>query len=840
MKTSRLHTLREVLETGITVDNISKPIPISAVFIPKIQRSYAQGRINETDVRTDFLKDIFATLASEKDETLELSFLFGSKQKLIVGGEDGFELLDGQQRTTTMYLLYWYIYSRESETMPDFLKHFTYETRDTSTQFLSKISSVRMCFDEEKPSSIIKANKWFTDDFYCDATISAMLNTLDDIHRKYIEIGCMDLMLKLDRLKFYVLLLEKFDRNDELYIKMNSRGLSLIPFENFKASVVQYMKDPARNGVYEHDSPSSGKMPYWLDFTSKIDAKWIDIFWENPTINLVGKDCAEIIDIQDKVIGSNYFRFFNRYFFTKAALLAGVENRKVSVLPDFFYNNVESDDAEQRLKGWDNYEILFELIKQQPGDSIPVFGDIAKILDVFHSHYSEIRELVRKDPYGNTKAFDVRIRDGYTLSNRVVFAAITEFIEAMPPSCSFENDIVKENFIRMLRIVHNIIENTLIETQIAAIGVISAISEIIRLPGAIDDNFYKSLAITKLKSRNQQLEQEQIKAKEMFDVNGEFDQTWEQAFITAESHPFFKGAVNFFFTPGAGTSKDFMHRYEVMKELFDEKGISLSYRNNHVLIRAILSCLNHWASDDKFSGMQNRYFTENAEKEKYLKNTIIGCPEVKALFCNYFQHQGVTMVDYLNDVIIHASPDPNEGDESFKMLYSRLINDTNASKIFDWVDTREHEKGKRFRIQNNRSYIIAIPGTWYDQLVLDTERHLIISDFVSRLGFAFADKNQEQCMNLIGDSWGWRIDIKKKITGKSGIEYEFRIAFNEWKNACFYVYGDVNLLIGQFYLTANEIESGRVLVASIPYRYMNNKQPLEDKIKEVESKLMKL
>ena len=326
----------------------------------------------------------------------------------------------------------------------------------------------------------------------------------------------------------------------------------------------------------------------------------------------------------------------------------------------------------------------------------------------------------------------------------------------------------------------------------------------------------------------------------MFDENGKFDRTWEQAFIIAERHPFFKGAVNFFFTPGVGTSKDFLHRYEVMKELFDEKGISLSYRNNHVLIRAILSCLSHWVSDDKFSGMLNRYFTENVEKEKYLKNTIISCPEVKTLFCNYFQHQGVTMREYLNDVINHASPDPNDGDESFKMLYSRLINDTNASKILDWVDAREREKGKRFRIQNNRSYIIAIPGTWYDQLVLDTERHLIIPDFVSRLGFVFVDKNQEQCMNLIGDSWGWRIDIKKIITGESGTEYEFRVSFNEWKNACFYIYGDVNLLIERFNLTANEIESGRVLVASIPYRYMNNKQPLEDKIKEVESKLIKM
>ncbi len=149
MKTTKLHTFKEVLTKGITVDGHEEPIKISYIFIPKIQRSYAQGRKAESDIRTDFLDDIFSVLVSDKNTPLELSFLFGSKQVLINGVKDGFELLDGQQRTTTLFLLYWYVYNREEKQLPDFLGRFTYETRDTSTNFLMNITK-KKCFIDKK------------------------------------------------------------------------------------------------------------------------------------------------------------------------------------------------------------------------------------------------------------------------------------------------------------------------------------------------------------------------------------------------------------------------------------------------------------------------------------------------------------------------------------------------------------------------------------------------------------------------------------------------------------------------------------------------------------------
>lgn len=840
MKTTKLHTFKEILTIGITVDGHEKPIKISYLFIPKIQRSYAQGRKAESDIRTDFLDDIFSVLVSDENTPLELSFLFGSKQLLINGVTDGFELLDGQQRTTTLFLLYWYVYNREEKQMQDFLGHFTYETRDTSTSFLTNIAKKKFSFDGKKPSEVLKANKWFTDDYNCDPTVCAMLNMLDEIHSRYNRIENPSLTNNLERLQFYVLLLEKFDMNDELYIKMNSRGLSLIPFENFKASIVRYMKKYS-GAIFGGDKPEYGKSPYWLDFISKIDSRWIDIFWQNPTTN----DSCEIneeILINDFEVGNRYFRFLNRYFFTKAAILKGVDDKKLHALPYFFTHDCEEPEAEKRLRGWNNYVELFNLIADSqkdislPAAKYPVFSAIERILETFLTHQDFILNCVHADPYGNTSNFDVLRKDKYLLPDKIIFAAITEFIESLPEGKDFNGEVVKENFRRMIRVAQNIIENTTIETDIPAVGVINALSEIIHYQGAIDGNFYYSLATNDLKRRNEQLKDEKEKAKEMFDDNGIYNQTWEDAFKEAEKHPFFKGSVSFFFTPKAGSCQDFLDRYSVIGKLFDENGITEDYRKNkqHILIRAMLSCLNHW---DR-SGLQDRFFTEKADnKDKHLKAIVTGCPEVRTMFCNYFNKTNISIDDYLYKVVENASCIPDEDNDSFKMLYRRLINDENSSAIYDDVAERESYRGC-FCIKNNRSYVIMIPSKWHDQLVLDTERHQIIPSLINDYSFIYYDDNQRKQMDSpLHDYWGWSVDIYKTLKYNDK-EYFLHLYFNEYKQVEFYVYGsNVSELENLFGVSDNTIKDGIRLPEIKPYQFKNDKQEITNKIKEIETKL---
>ena len=815
MITSELHTLEFLLTQGIKIKGASNPIEIPYIFIPKIQRAYAQGRKEECDVRRDFLSALFDTLTSGEDVSLELSFLFGSQQALAKRSEDnnirGFELLDGQQRTTTLFLLYWYISIREQKSIPDFLAKFTYDTRDTSIQFLKNITSKSFQIDLEKfiPSEAIKIRKWFTDDYYCDSTVCAMLNMLDAIHEKYNGCTCSNIYDRLSRLKFYVLMLEEFDMNDELYIKMNSRGLPLIPFENFKASVVKFMK---ASGHYGRDDVENGQVPYWFLFASKMDAKWIDLFWKYN--NNSTDECSEI-PINDKEIGIHYFNFINRYLFTKSCIDDNLSNCR-----EFFYTDTESEKFHKRLFGWEKYEKVFN-----NDDSF--FCKLERVMDELCHSWENIKEKINADPYKNVDSFDLHKAD-ITIPERVVFAAITEFIEQLPSEKHIID--VEENFNRMLRVVFNLIENTAIESMNPAIRVINAVSEIIRATDVINGNFYQSLATEKFNSRNHQLQEEIEKAKQMC-TKGTFNVQWENEFITAEKHPFFKGSILFFIQKNSsGTIDDFNKRFELVRNMFDKDGITADYKRDHILIRAIVSCINYW---DK--GLENRYITETAEKEKYLKMLLTNYNEVRDMFCDYFENNSsIDIIEYLTNKIKNATPKANEPN-GFKLLFNRMVNNPSASALFDWIADREESTKKHFNVQYNRnSYLINIYRAWYDRIILDTERHLIIPNIVDKFNMNYVNSDQESMIKgAVKDAWGWDIDIRRIENCPSG-NYTILLSFNEWKYVDFYVYGnDIDTLANTFNIPPENKQKDRIWVSNIPYQLLSDQQKIEDEINRI-------
>ncbi|QKU22054.1 DUF262 domain-containing protein [Acinetobacter lwoffii] len=66
------------------------------IEIPIIQRDYAQGRLEQEKIRERFLNALYISLSEEK--SIELDFVYGSQV------DDTLQLLDGQQRLTTLFL----------------------------------------------------------------------------------------------------------------------------------------------------------------------------------------------------------------------------------------------------------------------------------------------------------------------------------------------------------------------------------------------------------------------------------------------------------------------------------------------------------------------------------------------------------------------------------------------------------------------------------------------------------------------------------------------------------------------------------------------------------------
>ena len=226
------------------------------VQIPIIQRDYAQGRTDRraSQIREGFLNTIFEVL--ENNKTLHLDFIYGSVK------QDKFIPLDGQQRLTTLFLLYWYFGKKEDKDI-NYLKNFTYETRSSSREFSSKLVDSEIDFSDTNISEQIKDSSWFLAYWENDPSIQAMLTMIDAIHSKFCS---QTFYNNLDNISFNFFKLEKFGLDDDLYIKMNARGKSLTDFENFKAKFEKHLSqiDEELN----------------TEFSRKIDNEWTDFFWK--------------------------------------------------------------------------------------------------------------------------------------------------------------------------------------------------------------------------------------------------------------------------------------------------------------------------------------------------------------------------------------------------------------------------------------------------------------------------------------------------------------------------------------------------------------------------------
>lgn len=143
------------------------------VSIPVIQRDYAHGRKDKAYIRRAFITEIKNHL--DKDSEVILDFVYGS-----VEGKK-FLPIDGQQRLTTLWLIYWYISFRSGKLSEDkkYLSKFSYETRISSQEFCKKICELTYSPDiSDNVVDFIKQQTWFYSSWLQDPTISSMLRTI--------------------------------------------------------------------------------------------------------------------------------------------------------------------------------------------------------------------------------------------------------------------------------------------------------------------------------------------------------------------------------------------------------------------------------------------------------------------------------------------------------------------------------------------------------------------------------------------------------------------------------------------------------------------------------------
>lgn len=245
----------------------SAPSPIRSIEIPIIQRDYAQGRQapDVDEIRAGFLEVLLDAVAG--GEPVGLDFVYGRVDHEVM------RPLDGQQRLTTLFLLHWYLASaaeRLDSQAP--WTNFSYATRPSARLFCERLTQNALPQRVERPSAWITDQEWYLHVWKDDPTIQAMLVMLDaindQIHQSHPDLDPSAAWARLNdqnspAISFYLLPLEDMESDEDLYIKMNSRGKPLTLFESFKARFEQDIAYSQRSHEFAH----------------KVDGAWSDLLW---------------------------------------------------------------------------------------------------------------------------------------------------------------------------------------------------------------------------------------------------------------------------------------------------------------------------------------------------------------------------------------------------------------------------------------------------------------------------------------------------------------------------------------------------------------------------------
>lgn len=621
------------------------------IEIPIIQRDYAQGRKNQSKVRTSFLKALYDSL--QTNEVLMLDFTYGSIE------DNKLQPLDGQQRLTTLFLLHCYasIICNISNKESDLLNNFSYETRMTSRDFCRKLvsnlgnfSEVRL-YDQPdgnkvKISHMIEDSSWFFLSWKNDPTISAMLNTLDDIQDNFYKIdNIWEKLTKQKIIQFYYIELENLGLTDDLYIKMNARGKLLTTFENFKAGIEKKVYDSSwTNGISAQDS-----------FEIKIDTKWTDFFWKEFRIG--------------SSIDDAFVKFFAFIF----------------MLDVSFDKNLSLESRSESVKKLqENSEnISIESLSKTTFDRIVEYLDLlTEIYPIINSNLN--LELFRHSPEKN---FLHEVVNGSSYTQKVLlFAQIKYFLKLEKIE-----DFDSKSYYYWIRVIRNIVSSgdvdrngkrpDIIRSPQTFIGMINLVSDL----SVGSNNIYQFLSnkSNKINSNfsKSQVEEERIKASLILE-----DSNREKTIHHLEDTDTLRGRLQFIFycidfqssfTDSIFNSFD-NYKFEIISNAFMQNLSNEKCLTNN-LRRALLATdvtgeynfYDYWQSYWYLEGMNKRKLISNYREIEYLLHSD---------YQEYFRNLVHDLVDSnLEDIIERFLPPTGFPEWKVKLIKDKSLLDSSKS-----------------------------------------------------------------------------------------------------------------------------------------------------------------
>ena len=590
------------------------------IVVPKIQRDYVQGRENDTvkKNREEFVEELIASLAG--DRPMSLNFVYGTIQN---GNE--FIPIDGQQRLTTLFLLHLYVFAKKEDTtaIEKLHKQFSYQTRYTTNRFLEDLaknlpnllnSSNDHVEDICDLAETIRISGWYVTPWDNDPNIRSCLVMLQTIHEEICKkdsrnfAGCLT---KADcPITFMWLQLDKsFGSDNQLYIRMNSRGKQLTDFENFKAELYEKV-------LTDKDTE---------EFKKNIDGEWYSMLWDTNVAEGNVKDNKKVNIEKKASLIDNLLRRLLHWIIVSSICA----NKEATVLTstsknssDDFINNLYADlqsGCEIGKLNVDDYLDLYRNISFKDNNKLNDYKQLddnkeeewkrqriknfkQAIIEDFSKTLSYLSKLKKIKDEDKRNIFLFIINDILQISqgkkntvvykvnengSRVLLYAITKFAKVYGEETGKETDeSVKINaFKSWYRVVLNLVSTKEIDSPEDFQKAVRAIAE-------WDKNTKMWLSKDKVKSafRPEQVKEEKLKL-ELIEEGERKNIDWKSAILEAENTNFdqgykardyFRGQIGFLLYMAGVNERnlknlnqdqldDFKYYSKAVREIFDEK-----------------------------------------------------------------------------------------------------------------------------------------------------------------------------------------------------------------------------------------------------------------------------
>lgn len=552
---------KDILKHYIEVpDNLFTLLSRYRVVIPGIQRHYVQGANNPKaeSVRKQFIKEIFAAI-KEKQNEFSLHFIYGS---INTNGEDSFVPVDGQQRLTTLWLIARYAAEKaepsDRKDLLSLLSRFTYEDRINAKRFCQALTCEDSRWDiTQDPNPNILCQDWFVDYWKEDETVASMIRMLSTIYEEWNKhqdsITAEDILEAIASKIRFKLKIDAF--GDDIYMKMNARGLQLTQWENFKGKFSEDLRED--------------KKEWWVKEMEELSNRFFT--------------CS---DEQHELPDNAFFALYARIMAYEARKQPGVDSgNSIKQLAAYTHNH----------NTWSQIELPFVPYSDFSGitNNESIASTVADTcVKMIKTVLASAQNIV---PYfGDSKLFDTFFhpQNGNELDFTLCcYEYFKKFVN---------EDVNTTHFLKALRLMWNILENVDKQYEKKTDNRIELVKKFIDLG---DQTLYSPQIkeIEKeIEKAPEQAKEEAEKAKQMHcndksmpnDWNEETLKpwsNWNDAIEKAEECAFFHGSIRFLYeknSNGKTTWENFATKLSNCMDLFVSEGLSedKKVKANQVLI----------------------------------------------------------------------------------------------------------------------------------------------------------------------------------------------------------------------------------------------------------------